>query len=322
MAKRKALILYGSLTGNTEMVGQAFADVCAEYGIEADMVKIDPKRDWDANPVHIQDYDIVALGSLVIAGLPYKEVSMVMGKQGTRSLEGSMKKAGAPGGSGGPDGPNGPGGTPGVPALYAGGRAGIPGIADPGIGSGIAGAKGDWQKTIYGVVFATYGGSGVGPEEVLGTLEVEVELLRVNGVRTVGKFACPGKELRHASVDSLASKFNINIDEAQALMQRYKDNPKSEEFRKYNLSQMTELKSLASVRDEDSHGPGMKIMADNDPLECGKPGCLMWHYDFENRPNDRDITKAKIFMAEIIEDYFLTYSGDPRPPYSTYITIS
>ena len=40
------------------------------------------------------------------------------------------------------------------------------------------------------------------------------------------------------------------------------------------------------------------------------------------RPSKRDLTKAKIFMAEIIEDYFLTTSGDPRPPYAMYTCIS
>lgn len=310
MAKKKALILYGSLTGNTEMIGKAFGEVCEEYGFETKLVKIDPRRDWDADPVDIMEYDLVALGSPIIAGLPYKEVSMVMGLQGTKTLLGPkrmkermekmMKEEG-----GGPHSmrPN----------------TGIPGVVAPAIGTGSPGAKGDFNKTIYGIVFTTYGGSGVGPEECYGCLETETEFLRVNGVRTVGKFACPGKELRHGSVDKLAEKFKINIDDSQALMSRYKANPEAEEFKKYTPDQMKLLKSLAS---KDEFGEGVRMMNDNDPLGCGKPGSLMWHYDFENRPTPRDITKAKIFLAEIIEDYFLTWTGDPRPPYSTYTCIS
>ena len=41
----------------------------------------------------------------------------------------------------------------------------------------------------------------------------------------------------------------------------------------------------------------------------------------QRRPSERDVTKAKIFMAELIEDYFLTMTGDPRPPYSVYTSI-
>ncbi len=310
MAKKKALILYGSLTGNTEMIAKAFAEVCTEYGFETALEKIDPKRDWDERPVDIQEYDLVALGSPIIAGLPYKEVSMVMGLQGTKNPLGpkrmkarieQMKKEGA----GGPHSQK-----PGT---------GIPGIVDPAVGTGAPGAKGETNKTIYGIAFTTYGGSGVGPEECYGCLETEIEFLRVNGVRAVGKFACPGKELRHGSVDSLAEKFGINIDDAQALMSRYKDNPKSEEFNAYSEEQMKLLHRLAN---DERFGEGIRMMNDNDPLGCGKPGCLMWHYDFEHRPNERDVTKAKIFIAELIEDYFLTWSGDPRAPYSMYTCIS
>lgn len=300
MQRKRALILYASITGNTEQVGTAFAEVCREYGFETDMVKIEPKRDWDAEPVFVRDYDLILLGSPIIAGLPYQEVNMVMGLQGKTSLVGRDRERGGP--------PN-PG-------------PGIPGVVNPPAGFSAPGSKGETCKTIYGVVFATYGGSGVGPAECIGALEVEVELMRVNGIRTVGKFACPGKELRHESVDHLAEELGINLDDAQALMQRFRESPEAEEFQNYSKNQIRMLKKLAEVKDEDSFGTGFRMLVDNDPLGCGKPGCNMWHYDFEHRPTQRDITKAKIFLAELIEDYFLTVSGDPRPPYSTYISIS
>lgn len=300
MAKKKALILYASITGNTEKVAEAFGVVCREYGFEADLVKITPKRDWDEHPVFVREYDLVLLGSPIIAGLPYKEVYEVLGLQGKTSLVGRDRERGGP--------PNvGPG---------------IPGVVNPPAGFSAPGAKGETCKTVYGIVFTTYGGSGVGPAECYGTLEVEVELMRVNGIRTVGKFACPGKELRHASVDQLAEELGINLDDAQAMMQRFQEDPNGEEFQKLSKPQLRTLKELAGVKDEDSFGTGFRMMLDNDPLGCGKPGCTMWHYDFEHRPTSRDILKAKIFLSEIIEDYFLTPSGDPRPPYSTYVSIS
>ena len=64
------------------------------------------------------------------------------------------------------------------------------------------------------------------------------------------------------------------------------------------------------------------MLEGNDPLGIGKPGSTFWHYDSGKRPSQRDLTKTKIFMAEIIEDYFLTTTGDPRPPYAMYTCIS
>ena len=122
---------------------------------------------------------------------------------------------------------SGPGPVPSRPHY----DTGIPGIVCMDVGTGAPGSKSDIKKkTIYGVVFCTYGGSGVGPEECYGTLEVLVEYLRVNGIRAVGKFACPGRELRHSAVDRLAMVLKMNIDDAQAAMQRYKENPNAAEW--------------------------------------------------------------------------------------------
>lgn len=326
MAKRKALIIYGSITGNTRQVAEEFAKVCGEYGFEADLVKIDPKRDWDKDPVFIEDYDLVCLGSPIIAGLPYKEVSMLMGLQGKKQLYRSRdlyERIQAHLAAGGHLGPGAgevhvEGQIPGV--HY---NTGIPGITCMDVGTGAPGSKSDInKKTVYGVVFCTYGGSGVGPEECYGTLEVMVEFLRVNGIRNVGKFACPGKELRHSAVDKLAMILKMNIDDSQALMQRYKDNPDADEFKKLTAAQLKALQAGAGTKDEDSFGEDAPTMWTNDPMECGKPGSVIWHYDFQNRPSSRDLTKANIFLSELIEDYFLTFTGDPRPPYSVYTCIS
>lgn len=56
-------------------------------------------------------------------------------------------------------------------------------------------------------------------------------------------------------------------------------------------------------------------------MGCGKPGSVFWHYDFLRRPSECDVMKAKIFMSELIEDYSLTMTGDPQPPYSMYTSI-
>lgn len=303
MKKRKAVVLYGSLTGNTEMVGKAMAEVLEEYGFETRCEKLVAGKDWKDDPVYFWEYDIVVLGSLIVAGLPYKEVYQLLGLQGNRNIMGTTMN------------PN----QPGDPEMNPMGRltlhSGIPGIAAPSVATGSPGAKGDNLPTIYGVVYATYGGSGVGPPECYGTLEVMEELLRVNGVRTVGKFACPGKEMRHEAVDGCARDLGINIADAQAMLQRWSMDPEAEEFTSAP-EKTAVIEKYMAIKDDYS------MLEGNDPLGIGKPGSTFWHYDMAKRPSKRDLTKAKIFMAEIIEDYFLTTTGDPRPPYGVYTCIS
>lgn len=303
MKKRKAVVLYGSLTGNTEMVGKAMAEVLEEYGFETRCEKLVAGKDWKDDPVYFWDYDIVVLGSLIVAGLPYKEVYQLLGLQGTRNIMGTTMN------------PN----QPGDPEMNPMGRlslhSGIAGIAAPSVATGSPGAKGDNLPTIYGVVYATYGGSGVGPPECYGTLEVMEELLRVNGVRTVGKFACPGKEMRHEAVDGCARDLGINIADAQAMLQRWSLDPETEEFTS-DPEKTAVIEKYMAIKDDYS------MLEGNDPLGIGKPGSTFWHYDMAKRPSKRDLIKAKIFMAEIIEDYFLTTTGDPRPPYGVYTCIS
>lgn len=280
--KNKALILYASLTGNTELVAKTFADTCRDYNLLPTMVKVHPKYDWASNPIHFEDYDLVCFGSPIMAGLPYHELTLTLGLQGKRiDFHGKT-----------------PDGRPHESIC--------------------PGTKDDPFETVYGVVFATYGGVGVGPKECEATLAILEEYCRVNGVRAVGRFACPGKQLRHSAVDGLCIEYGFNNDEAQAMIQRYKDDPNATEFASLDQKLICDLKKAAAAGDDHTE----RIVYDNDPLGCGMPGSLFWHYDLMNRPSERDLTKAKIFLAELIEDYFLTSNGVPRSPYSMYTSIS
>ena len=131
MKKRKAVVLYGSLTGNTEMVGKAFAEVLEEYGFETRCEKLKAGKDWSEDPVIFSDYDIVVLGSLIVAGLPYKEVYQLLGLQGNRTISGVKMEPGAE-----PDPEKNPMGR-----LQL--HSGIPGIVAPSVATGSPGAKGD-----------------------------------------------------------------------------------------------------------------------------------------------------------------------------------
>ena len=41
-----------------------------------------------------------------------------------------------------------------------------------------------------------------------------------------------------------------------------------------------------------------------------------------NHPNERDINKAKYLVADLVEDYFLTYDGQRGFVSSEYISMS
>ena len=44
-----------------------FRKFCEENGFDTDLVKIDPRRDWDKDPLFVEDYDLVCLGWLAPA---------------------------------------------------------------------------------------------------------------------------------------------------------------------------------------------------------------------------------------------------------------
>ena len=127
MSKYKAMIVYSSITGNTEKIANAFADTFREYNIEPTLRKLEGNYvgekilDYSHN-----DYDFFVIGTPVIASIPYHDLYVEYGAQddyGSRSFGGAQgpgSHAGLPGEGGGigtgkpGDGtPNdGPGGPP------------------------------------------------------------------------------------------------------------------------------------------------------------------------------------------------------------------
>ena len=61
--KKKGLILYASVTGNTEKVAKAFGKAFETCGWSYDLVKITAKTSFKKDPVYFDDYDFVCLGS-------------------------------------------------------------------------------------------------------------------------------------------------------------------------------------------------------------------------------------------------------------------
>ena len=167
------------------------------------------------------------------------------------------------------------------------------------------------------IAFTTYGGYGEGPTEATGTLELIKELFQGSGF--VGFFACPGKILYEKSSEKISQELKINKFRVQELIVRYKEG-KMEYFADYTPEQIALFEAAAKETAAESFGEN--TMADNDPMGIGKPGSKFWSYDLQNRPNDRDIFQAKAFLSDIIEDYYLSDSGEPRKPSSVYWSIN
>ena len=183
--KYKALILYSSLTGNTEKIALCFQETLEHYGFSVDFMKVTSKlnisRDFSA-------YDLVCLGSMIIAGSPAKVLS---------------KKLSLGGGDGAPTGDpmpaGGPGGPPSVPDLSGmpqGGGDGTVGSGDntPMAASYAGGPSPHGTYQPLGLVFTTYGGGFYGSNETMATLELLKLYLELQNVVVVGKFSCCGKE--------------------------------------------------------------------------------------------------------------------------------
>lgn len=196
--KKKALIIYASITGNTEKIAKAFQRSFEHYGFTVDLCKITNRS--QRPHFNYQDYDVVCMGSLIIAGSPTAAMIKQFSLGGGSDLEstvtknaeagldfnaggGALKGPGmdGPGGPGGPGPEMGPGGG-GMALSYAGGPA-PHGIYQP-----------------LGIVFTTYGGGFYGSNEAMATLETLKLYLELSSVKVVGTFACCGKEFGPAGL--------------------------------------------------------------------------------------------------------------------------
>lgn len=167
----------------------------------------------------MEDYDLVCLGSPIIAGLPYKEVSMLMGLQGKKQLYRNrevyqrIQDFLAAGGHLGPGAGEvlQPGQIPGRPLRYRNPRHRVYG-------------RGYWRPRLQerhkekdhlrcGVLYLRR--IRRGPRGVLWHAGSAGGISPGQWHPAVGKFACPGRELRHSAVDRLAMVLKMNIDDAQ-----------------------------------------------------------------------------------------------------------
>lgn len=290
MKQRRALILYATMTKNTEKIAKVFEETFRHYNWDTTLFRLSMKpADWEGmqEKLYFDDYDIVCLGSPIVAGYPITVVNKVFSlgaggalekeiqdnidkgeKQFDEKMEASsMKNQSAIAKSGGPGS-----GKPPKPLIGARWRKEMPPYR------GIA-SQGAYRPK--GIVFTTYGGGFYGSDEAATTLEALKMFLKLNDCDTVGIFACCGKEFGPAGL---------------------KEGEKPQTM------------------------PGAPEVADPVYYETADgqkhQGSYFFHFSGWGHPSERDCMKAAALVSDIVEDYFMSYHGGVWESTSQYISIS
>lgn len=279
MKKRRGLIMYSSVTGNTEKVANAFAKAMEKNGWEAVLYKVDGKTNFHDNPVYFNEFDVVALGSPNMAGLPSPHLQRTFGM-----VEPFLANMFSDEPSPGPDG-----------LIFPEG-------VDP---EEFMKNKKD-RNTIKTVVFETYAGA---VREATSVLAVLTQYLECKGLTVCGQFACPGHEIAHMAVDSASQILGIGVQHAADALAEYKADPNAARFSKLTDEQRKKMDEAAKD-DRD------------DPCYGGMDMEIVGKYDLKNRPHERDLLKAEIFMEEIIQDFFAGKETPEATYRGQYICIS
>ena len=261
---RRGLILYASITGNTEKVAMRFKAVFGENGWECDTLKITKHTDIDNLPFRLDDYDLLCAGSPVWSGIPPKEI-----------LDDHY-------------------GVLWCTRLFREGRM-------PPITEGYGPKK--------GVAFVTYGGTRWGPPEAIPSLDVLTLRMEDARIRCIGKFACAGGHTggHGHSLDKLSSLKGWSIEDTGILVYRYIQNPEHPDFAELSEEDRKLVAETAAERAKELAGPNLDRSHS-------------WHWDIANRPNERDLRKAEIFLEEILDDYY--GGGVDAAPMAQYVCIA
>jgi hypothetical protein len=185
------------------------------------------------------------------------------------------------------------------------------------------------EKAPYAVVFGTYAGLDAGPLEASPTLAIEKLYLQNLYCTVIGQFICPGKEARHEAVDELSDNTGLSVEVASDVLGRYIEDPDSEEFRSMPPHELGKIRAAAGIEDKGAAGmpkppKEMAHMSEDEfkAVMMANEKRIGGHYDIFNRPNDRDLLKAELYIEEIVKDHFPKDSEGRHPFGGEYIMIS
>ena len=178
MQQRRALILYATMTRNTEKVAVWFRETFEAYGWDVTFCRLTAKMDWAAwqDRLYFDDYDAILLGSPIVGGSPIQPVIRAMSFGAGGALEQEVQKK--------VDANDGPAAAAAFRPDHVWRRS------DPPY-SGVLRAE---DSHPLGIVFSTYGGGFYGSSECQATLETLKLHPHTQTVKVVGKFCCGGRE--------------------------------------------------------------------------------------------------------------------------------
>lgn len=254
---KKVLIIYSTLTGNSQKIVDAFRRVLVHYGFDT----VDTYKAVDANHfVPITGYDLYIVGTGIVGGLPERNLMAAFGAGNYTNMK---------------------------QLAEIGGDTGAP-------------QWGRGVKLAKGIIFLTYGGTRRGPSEVLGAESMLEMMMTEMGIQVMGKFCCSGTAHRdgqtHDQLDNLAKKLNTGVDEVAPMLYLYKTDPECDTVKSWKPEVLEAVKAAA----QNTHKVDMRLLGMPRP----------WHNLAMDRPSERDIAKAEIFLSEFIEDVFLPTEAD------------
>jgi hypothetical protein len=261
----KCLIMYQSMTGNTQQVAFKFKEVFEKHGWNVTTFRVDKNTDPHKLPFTMGEFDFICFGSPII--------DSTVAKFMYRTLL---------------DNPDAP--------MYRGSNSTERLKKIRGKGFGLEGAV----ASIPGIAFLTYSGA---PPEAMPSLRLLEHLMWYMKIDCIGQFGCRGTEPRHASVNWIADHWYTrwysakdktseftgrgDIEEAAAIIARYAENPDAPEFTAMTKEQRELLAHSVTDTLPDTHK-----MTEARPIMPPR----------EKRPGARDLMKAEIFLEEILEE--------------------
>lgn len=186
MKQRRALILYATMTRNTEKIAVWFKETFEYYNWDVTFVRLTNNGSYlreFAGKLFFDDYDVICLGSPIVAGAPLQAVVKGLSFGGGGGLEKEVQDK--------LDSSAGDAAAAPAEPLCMWRRSHAP----------YAGVLNKSDSVPLGIVFSTYGGGFFGTGECLATLETLKLYLANYSVNVVGRFACAGKETGPAGYD-------------------------------------------------------------------------------------------------------------------------
>ncbi|MBQ9269480.1 MAG: hypothetical protein IJ206_08195, partial [Oscillospiraceae bacterium] len=92
--KRRALILYATMTKNTERIALAMKESFEYYNWECNCFRLKKSNNWAEmqKDLYFDDYDVVALGSPIVAGYPLTIINELFSLGAGGRLENNVQK--------------------------------------------------------------------------------------------------------------------------------------------------------------------------------------------------------------------------------------